>query len=105
MIDSRTAPYGAFLLRLVLAAAFFAHAGFKTFIATPAGAVHFFSSLGLPGMLAYVTIIGEVIGGIALLLGVWTRLVAILVIPFPLGSIIWGHGPAKRRARPRHRSR
>lgn len=45
-------------------------------------------------MLAYITIVGEVIGGIALLLGVWTRLVAILVIPFPLGSIIWVHGPA-----------
>jgi putative oxidoreductase len=94
MIDNRTAPYGALLLRIVLAVCFFAHAGFKIFVATPTGAAQFFESLGLPGAVAYVVMIGEVLGGLALLMGIWTRVVALLVIPFPLGSIIWVHGKA-----------
>jgi putative oxidoreductase len=49
MIDLRTAPYAATLLRLTLGAAFLAHAGLKVFVFTPAGAAHFFESLGVPG--------------------------------------------------------
>jgi len=37
MIDSRTAPYAALLLRLSLGALFLAHAGLKFFVFTPAG--------------------------------------------------------------------
>ncbi len=94
MIDSRTAPYAALLLRVVLGVLFLAHAGLKIFVYTPAGTVTFFASLGLPGWLAYVTMTWEVIGALALIFGIWSRLVAILLIPVLLGAIFTVHGPA-----------
>jgi putative oxidoreductase len=94
MIDSRTAPYAALLLRVTLGGVFLAHAALKIFVFTPAGTAAFFGSLGLPPALAYLTICGEVFGGFALILGVWTRAVAILVTPILLGAIFTVHGPA-----------
>jgi len=94
MIDSRTAPYAALLLRVSLGILFLAHAGLKFFVFTPAGAAKFFGSLGLPPALAYVTIAVEVLGGVALILGLWTRLAAIVVLPILLGAIFTVHGAA-----------
>ena len=94
MTDFRTAPYAALLLRLSLGALFLAHAGLKLFVFTPAGTAQFFGSVGLPPALAYVTITAEVVGGIALILGVWTRVVALAVAPILLGAIVTVHGPA-----------
>jgi len=94
MIDTRTAPYAALLLRVALGALFLAHAGLKLLVFTPAGTVRFFGSLGLPPTLAYVTIAAEVLGGIALILGLWTRVVAIALTPILLGAIFTVHGTA-----------
>jgi putative oxidoreductase len=94
MIDSRTAPYAALLLRVSLGILFLAHAGLKFFVFTPAGAAKFFGSLGLPPALAYVTIAVEVLGGLALILGLWTRLAAVVVLPILLGAIFTVHGAA-----------
>lgn len=94
MIDTRTAPYAALTLRVVLGLLFLAHAGLKIFVFTPAGTAGFFESLGLPGWLAYVTILWELAGAIALILGIWPRLVAIAMIPVLLGSIFTVHGAA-----------
>jgi putative oxidoreductase len=94
MIDSRTAPYAALLLRVSLGALFLAHAGLKFFVFTPAGTAKFFGSIGLPPELAYLVIAAEVLGGIALILGVWTRVVAILAVPILLGAIVTVHGAA-----------
>jgi putative oxidoreductase len=94
MIDDRSAPYAALILRLTLGGLFLAHAGLKFFVLTPAGASHFFGSLGLPPVLAYITIIWEVVGGLALILGVWPRIVALGLIPILLGAIALVHGPA-----------
>ncbi len=46
--------------------------------------------LGLPGVLAYFTIFAELAGGIALILGLGTRLVSIALIPVLLGAT-WAH--------------
>jgi putative oxidoreductase len=92
--DSRTAPYAALLLRLVLGILFLAHAGLKIFVFTPAGTAAFFGSLGLPPTLGYVTIVWELFGAAALILGVWPRLAAIAVIPILAGAIATVHGPA-----------
>ena len=92
MIDSRTAPYAALLLRLTLGFLFLAHAGLKLFVFTPAGTAKFFGSVGLPSELAYVVIAAEVLGGIALVLGIWTRVVAIAATPILLGAIFAVHG-------------
>ena len=94
MIDSRTAPYAALLLRVSLAVLFFAHVGLKFFVFTPAGTAKFFGSLGMPPELAYVIMTAEVLAAVALLLGVWTRVVALLATPILLGAIVTVHGPA-----------
>ncbi len=94
MIDSRTAPYAALLLRLTLGFLFLAHLSLKLFVFTPAGTAKFFGSLGLPSELAYVIMIGEALGGIALILGIWTRVVAVAATPILLGAIFTVHGPA-----------
>ena len=94
MIDSRTAPYAALLLRLTLGLLFLAHASLKLFVFTPAGTAKFFGSIGVPSELAYVVIAAEVLAGIALILGIWTRLVAVAATPILLGAIFTVHGAA-----------
>ncbi|WP_062228654.1 DoxX family protein [Aureimonas frigidaquae] len=94
MIDTRTAPYGLFLLRVTLGLLFLAHVGLKIFVFTPAGTAQFFESLGLPGVLAYLTIAVELIGGVALILGIMTRVAALVLVPVLLGAIVTVHGPA-----------
>ncbi len=83
--------YGAFVLRLALGTVLLAHGLLKIFVFTPAGTVGFFESLGLPAMAAYLTIFGEVVGGTALLLGIYTRLAALLSLPILMGAT-WVHG-------------
>jgi putative oxidoreductase len=94
MIDTRTAPYAALILRITLGILFLAHAGLKFFVFTPAGAAQFFGSLGLPPALAYLTIAAEAVGGIALILGFFTRWVSLALIPILLGAIMFVHGKA-----------
>ncbi|MFP1762128.1 DoxX family protein [Lonsdalea quercina] len=94
MIDHKTAPYAALLLRVALSILFFAHAGLKIFVFTPAGTAQFFASLGLPGWLAYVTIVWELFTAVTLLLGIWRRATALASIPILLGAIFTVHGPA-----------
>ena len=92
MIDSKTAPYAALILRLSLAVLFLAHAGLKIFVFTPAGTAGFFQSLGLPGFLAYVTILAEVAGAALLLAGLWTRAVSLALLPILIGAVVFVHG-------------
>ena len=94
MIDSRTAPYAALLLRVSLGGLFLAHAGLKFLVFTPAGTAKFFGSVGLPPELAYLVIAAEVLAGVALILGVWTRIVAIAAVPILLGAIFTVHAAA-----------
>jgi len=94
MLDSRTAPYAATVLRVALGVLFFAHAGLKLFVFTPAGTAQFFGSLGLPPALAYPTILAELAGGLALVVGFYSRIVALALIPILLGAIVTVHGPA-----------
>ena len=94
MIDSRTVPYAVLVLRITLGILFLAHAGLKIFVFTPAGTAGFFGSLGLPGWLAYVTIVWELAGAAALIFGLWPRIAALAVIPILLGAIFTVHGPA-----------
>lgn len=92
MIDTRTAPYAALLLRLALGLMFIAHGLLKVLVFTPAGTAGYFASIGLPGWLGYVTIVAELGGGALLLLGVAARQVALLLVTVLLGAAIFGHG-------------
>jgi putative oxidoreductase len=91
MIDTRTAGWGVLILRLTLGALFLAHAGLKIFVFTPAGTAAYFASLGLPGVVGYFDILLETLGGVALILGLFTRIAALLLIPVLLGAIILVH--------------
>ncbi len=94
MIDVSTAAYGVLLLRVALAILFFAHAGLKFFVFKPAGTAQYFTSLGLPGWLAPLTIAAETLGALALLVGFWPRLAALALVPLMLGTIVTVHGKA-----------
>ncbi|MCB1351570.1 MAG: DoxX family protein [Rhodobacteraceae bacterium] len=93
MIDTRTAPYGIFLLRLTTGALFVTHGLTKLLVFTPAGTMGFFESLGLPGWLGIATMLFEIFGGLALVLGVWARLVSALAVPVLLGAALAAHAP------------
>jgi putative oxidoreductase len=91
MIDQKTAPYAALLLRVSLGVMFVAHSVYlKLFVFTLAGTAQFFGSLGLPEFLAYVVFAAEAIGGIALILGVRVRLISVALIPVLVGAF-WVH--------------
>src|SRR5512145_2694196 len=91
MIDQRTAPYAATLLRVSLGAMFIAHSLIlKYFMFTLPGTAQFFESLGLPAALAYLTFWAELVGGVLLVAGVATRWVALALIPILAGAA-WVH--------------
>ena len=92
--SASNADYSALILRVAMGIGFLAHVWLKIAVFTPAGTVQFFQSLGLPGPLAYVVIAAELAGGIALILGLWTRWVSIALIPILLGAVFahWGAG-------------
>jgi len=81
----------ALILRVTLGVLFLAHGGLKLFVFTPAGTAGFFQSIGLPGPLAYLVIAAEILGGLALILGVKTRIVSLALIPVLLGAIATVH--------------
>ncbi|MCW5621196.1 MAG: DoxX family protein [Burkholderiales bacterium] len=94
MIDSLTAPYAALVLRISLGVMFIAHALLKILVFTLPGTAQFFGSVGLPEWLAYVVAAMELVGGVMLIAGVWTRWVALALVPVLLGatSVHWGNG-------------
>ena len=57
---------------------------------TPAGTAKFFESVGLPGPLAYLTIVTELVGGALIVLGLGTRWVSAALVPVLLGAA-WVH--------------
>ena len=90
MTESRNPALAALVLRLSLGTMFIAHALLKYFVFTLPGTAQFFGSLGLPGALGYATFAAELIGGVMLLLGVYTRVVAFALLPVLLGAL-WVH--------------
>ncbi|ETI70394.1 DoxX family protein [Neobacillus vireti] len=67
------------ILRVFLGATFLIH-GLAKFQGGIENTVGFFESLGLPGFTAYVVALIELIGGIAIVLGVGTRIISILFV-------------------------
>jgi putative oxidoreductase len=92
VIDLKTAPYSALVLRVSSGVLFLAHGLLKLVVFTPAGTAGYFESLGLPGFLAYLTIMAELVGGVALIVGFYSRIVAAALIPLLLVAAYLGHG-------------
>src|SRR6201984_254439 len=92
MIKSSTAPYAVLLLRVSLGVMFLAHVALKIFVFTVPGFVGYFASLGLPAIVAYGTIALELLGGIALILGIYVSWVVLPLAIEVLGTIVLVHG-------------
>lgn len=89
-MNDRRIDLAALILRLTLGVMFVAHAWLKISVFTVAGTVKFFESIGLPGPLAYLTIAAELIGGVLLIVGFHTRIVASALVPILVGAT-WAH--------------
>ena len=88
MTTDALTPYAALTLRLGLGVMTLAHGLLKVFVFTIPGTVGFFESLGYPGFLAYLVIAAEILGGLALIAGVQTRLVALALVPVLIGATL-----------------
>jgi putative oxidoreductase len=84
---SNQADLAATILRVALGVLYLAHSLQKIFVFTLPGTAQFFQSIGFPGWLGYLTAFVELAGGIALLLGVQVRWVALVLVPFMLGAL------------------
>ncbi len=87
MIDTRTSPYGAALLRVALGLMFIAHAYLKFAVFTVPGFEGYLTQVGLPTALAWPIILGEFIGGVAILVGFYGRVFALALVPLLLGAL------------------
>lgn len=90
MTETRNLAIAALLLRLSLGTMFVAHALLKYFVFTLPGTAQYFESIGLPGGLGYATFAVELVGGILLIAGIQSRIVAIALIPVLIGAT-WAH--------------
>lgn len=84
--NSFASTFGLSLLRIHFGVILLAHGWLKISVFTIAGTVGYFASLGLPSIVAYLTIFGEIASGVALIAGIQTRLAAILSVPILLGA-------------------
>jgi putative oxidoreductase len=91
MIDASTSPYAALALRIGLGLLFLAHGDLQIRVYGLETEAKYFRSLGLPGRLVYLTAVMQVIGGIALVAGVYARFAALLLLPIILGTIVTVH--------------
>jgi putative oxidoreductase len=80
------AELGATLLRVALGSMWIAHALLKLLVFTLPGTAQFFTSVGYPGVLAYPVFALELIGGVAMVAGVYSRQVALLLLPVMLAA-------------------
>lgn len=78
---------GAFVLRVVLGITFLMH-GLAKVQGGLSNIAGWFQSIGLPGFMAYTVGTIELVGGIALILGLGTRIVSALLIAILLVAII-----------------
>jgi putative oxidoreductase len=89
MTDPRLVPYAALLLRVSLGLLFLAHGLYMKILTFGlAGTMGFFGSLGYPPVLGAVVALAETAAGIALILGVWTRLASLLTLPILAGAAL-----------------
>lgn len=87
MLDSKScAAWGLVLVRVGLAAVFIAHGYAK--LANIDQTIAFFGSLGLASFFAYLVGLVELLGGLAMLLGVYTKYAGYLLALVMLVAIV-----------------
>jgi putative oxidoreductase len=83
---------GITVLRISLGVMWIAHALLKLFVFTLPGTAQYFASIGFPGVLAYPVFAVELLGGLALLFGIYARQVALALVPV-MAVAAWVHLP------------
>ncbi|WHY86548.1 DoxX family protein [Neobacillus novalis] len=78
---------GALILRVTLGALFLIH-GIVKFQGGIENIVGWFESMGLPGFMAYGVALIEIVGGVALIIGVATRLISALFALLMIGATL-----------------
>lgn len=90
--SSSPAAWGIALLRVSLGVMWIAHALLKLLVFTLPGTAQFFTSVGIPGVLAYPVFAMEILGGLALVLGIYARQTALALVPI-MAVAAWVHFP------------
>jgi putative oxidoreductase len=88
MLDMRTAPYAALLLRVTLGFLFIAHLYFKFYV-RDGGFEGWWANLnnnGYPDWVVMYVVVAETIAAIFLIPGILTRWVALLAVPLMIGA-------------------
>ena len=88
MIDQRTAPWAALLLRVTLGSLFIAHLYWK-FAILPGGLNTWwanFGNNGYPAITPWYCISAEFVGALLLIPGIWTRWAALYTLPLIAGA-------------------
>jgi len=99
MLVATSPSWAITVIRVALGVVFFAHGAQKVFGWFGGyglkGTTGYFVSIGLPLPVAYAACFLELLGGIGLLLGLFTRLAALAIIAMMAGAIAkvhWPHG-------------
>ncbi len=78
---------GQLIIRVVLGITFFIH-GLDKFQGGVENTAGWFESIGIPGVVAYGVAIIELVGGLMLVLGLFSRIVSILFAVVMVGAIV-----------------
>lgn len=89
---SSSTQLGITVLRVSLGVMWIAHAMLKLLVFTLPGTAQYFASIGFPAVLAYPVFAAELLGGLALLLGVYARQAALILVPVMVVAA-WVHAP------------
>lgn len=99
MLLATSSSWGITVVRVTLGVIFFAHGAQKVFGWFGGyglkGTTGYFVSIGLPLPVAYAACFLELLGGVGLVLGLFTRLAALAIIAMMTGAIAkvhWPHG-------------
>jgi putative oxidoreductase len=87
------AAFGALLLRLILGIVYIMHAYLALFLYGPAGMIAYQAKHGIPfpEIGAWYLILAHGLGGICLVLGIFTRWAALANVPVMLGALLFVH--------------
>lgn len=87
--------YGLTILRVIVGITYVMHSYLSLFRFTPAGTAAFLASVGLPApaLMAWIFILVHGLGGILLILGLWTRWAAAANAVIMAGALVTVHLP------------
>lgn len=88
--SARRSDYGLLVLRVVIGVIFIAHGYLKFFTMGMGGTIGFMTQIGVPAptLVAWLVVFAELVGGVALILGIFTLPFG-LALSVDVGGAIW----------------